>query len=123
MFYIKPSEILPEKCVISTGSGLFCDKWSAAPGQLDLKLKNSLDEALTITSDSMIYESSTGNCTPSSSVQIAAGGTGSISFNSGTNCGTLTASGEKVQADISLRIMDTDGFNKTAAGTLIVKVP
>jgi len=122
MFYIKPSDILPEKCVISTGSGLFCDKWSAAPGQLDLKVKNSLDEALTITTDSMIYDT-TGNCTAASNVQIAAGSTGAIAFTGGTNCGAMTASGNKVQADISLRIQDSTGFNKTSSGTLIVKVP
>ncbi len=121
MFYIKPSEILPEKCVISSGSGLFCEKWSADVGQIDLKIKNSLDETLTITTASYITDG-TSNCTVALDTAIAASESAPVTF-SGGSCSTLAASGEKIQGDIALVIRDADAFNKTSAGTLIVKVP
>ena len=48
MYFIKPTEMMGEKCTLPTGSGLFCEKWGASAGQLDLKIKNVLDETITV---------------------------------------------------------------------------
>ena len=51
---LSPDTFLPEKCVISSGSGLFCDKFSiiTATGSeaINLKVINSLADPITIAS-------------------------------------------------------------------------
>ncbi|MFH1641420.1 MAG: hypothetical protein ABIC04_00815 [Nanoarchaeota archaeon] len=125
MYFIKPTDILPEKCIITTGSGLFCDKWGASAGQIDLKIKNALNEQLTITTASYIGDG-TNQCAPAADVNIAADGSATVSFTADTlvgACDDLAASGAKIQGDISLTVTDTDAFTKTTSGSLIVKVP
>ena len=129
MYFIKPTDILPEKCVISTGSGLFCDKWSAdgtsGSEQISLKIKNALNEQVTVTTASEISDG-TNSCAVASDTVIAINDPGTIIFSSNGAVGTcagLATSGAKIQADISLTFTDPDNFTKTTAGTLIVKVP
>jgi len=127
MYFIKPTEMLPEKCTIPTGSGLFCDKWSASVGSVSLKVKNALDEQLTIQSGATTYVSDgTNSCQLAANVVIAASGTGTVTLDANGPVGTcagLAASGSKIQGDLSITYQDTDLFTKTTGGQLIVQVP
>jgi len=49
---LSPEKLLPEKCVIPTGTGLFCDKnlvSAVAGGPVTIRIKNSLADTVTIT--------------------------------------------------------------------------
>ncbi len=110
---LNPDKMLPEKCIISSGSGLFCDKFSISSTQIDLKIKNSLADQVTVTALSV---SDSGCGAIASSVIIAA---------DGSNTTTLTgcSMSEKINGDISITFSDPDGFSKTSSGTLVARVP
>jgi len=107
---LSPDKMLPEKCVISSGSGLFCDKFSVNATQINIKIKNSLAEDVTINSMTV------GSCTLSSSVILAADGTNT------TLLGCSPQLGTKINADMSITFTDTSGFSKTTSGTLVARV-
>ena len=45
---LNPDRFLPEKCVLSTGSGLYCDDYSAIDNQVTIRVKNILTESVVI---------------------------------------------------------------------------
>ncbi len=115
---LSPEKILPEKCVISPGSGLFCDKFNVVagnPGTITLRIKNSLSDDVTIKATS----STIGSCAVQSDVAVSADGTADVSF-TGTGC-TLS-SGDKLKEDLKITY-DIGGFQKTATGTFVARVP
>lgn len=122
MYFIKPSEMLPEKCTIPTGSGLFCEKWSAQVGQIDLKLNNALAEQIIVTAATLTdSEGNTCSLDALVPVTIAQGESGTVTLDQG--CVALAAAGRKVQGDLSITFTDEDAFPKTTGGQIIVKIP
>ena len=51
---LSPDRFLPEKCVLSTGSGLFCDKFTITATGIEIKVQNSLAEGITVTGGTII---------------------------------------------------------------------
>jgi len=117
---LSPEQFLPEKCVVSSGSGLFCDDFTAssADNSITVRVKNILAESVTITAMS----TDTPACTaPGTEVPqiIAADSTEDIKM---TGC-TLTAD-DKIKADLSIEYSKgTAGLNRTTTGSLVTKVP
>jgi len=110
---LSPDKMLPEKCIISSGSGLFCDKFSIGTNFITIKIKNSLAEQIIITNASITDTA----CNPFLvNVTIIASGTGNIEL---TNC-TL---GSKISEDLAITFVDEDNFVKSTTGTLVAQVP
>ena len=122
---LSPDKMLPEKCIISSGSGLFCDKFSiTAATSITLKVKNSLADAVTVTAASEISDG-TNSCALAADTALAADASESLVFSAdGTvgACADLTAVNAKVKGDISLTFTDPDAFSKTTTGSLIARV-
>src|SRR3989338_10643858 len=119
---LSPDKILPEKCIISSGSGLFCDAFSITSGtSITLKVKNSLADDVNVTGGNNTYIGDGSNsCALAALTQIAADDSASLVFSTdgpdGT-CAGFTAAGAKIKGDISLQFVDIDGFSKTTSGS------
>ena len=110
---LSPDQFLPEKCVISIGTGLFCDDFSTSTSGVTIKLKNILGEKVTI-SDLTI--SNCGSYT--TSTEIAS----DSSENIAVSCALISST--KFKEDISIIFSKgDDGFNKTATGSIVTVVP
>ena len=108
---LNPDKMLPEKCIISSGSGLFCDSFSVTSSAVSLKIKNSLAEPINITHITL----GAAPCDNATNVEIAADGYAII----GLPCNTS----DKINEDLSIVYNDTDFFQKTTSGTLVARVP
>ena len=113
---LSPEQFLPEKCVISSGSGLFCDEFSATAGTgVTLRVKNILAESVSVTAVSTDSPS----CTNSAGGTIAADSTADFAL----AC-TGIASGDKIKAKITIAYsVGTDGLAKSTTGQLVTVVP
>ena len=114
---LNPDRFLPEKCILSTSSGLFCDDYSsnAADDTITLRLHNILSESLTVKSVS----ADDPVCTWSGTQAIAADGKEDVII----SCADLV-SGQKVKADITVSYQKgSDGLDKSTIGSLITVVP
>ena len=113
---LSPEEFLPEKCLISTGSGMFYDDFSIdSSSTVRLNLKNSLPNDMTsLTVELGNTAGGTGNCTGTVAT-ITADGIAEV---------TLTCSpvlSEKVKADLAISYT-VDDFSKKTTGSLSGKV-
>lgn len=115
---LRPERLLPEKCVIATGSGLYCDEFSAAGTVLTLRLKNMLPDAVTISSVGFTATGETCTTNSSTGMTIASDGTYDILV----TCGTF-ASGDKVKGDLTITFSKTGGLSKTTSGQIVTTVP
>lgn len=106
---LNPDTMLPEKCIISSGSGLFCDKFSTTTAGITLKIKNSLAEGINIT------WINAGACSNNSNNYLAADGTGIIILPCALPSG-------RFNQDLNISFKDRDGFVKTTTGTLVTRV-
>tara|TARA_Y100000310_G_scaffold338559_1_gene428537 strand:- start:260 stop:703 length:444 start_codon:yes stop_codon:yes gene_type:complete len=114
---LSPEQFLPEKCLISSGSGLFCEDFSASGTTVTVRVKNMLTDTVTLTSVGLTATGET--CTDyTTSTAITADSTADIPV----TCSTL-ASGDKVKADLSITFSKSGGLNKTTTGSLVTKVP
>ncbi|HLC96402.1 MAG TPA: hypothetical protein VJH97_03710 [Candidatus Nanoarchaeia archaeon] len=121
---LNPDTFLPEKCVISSGSGLFCDKFSVSSGtSIQLKVSNSLAEAVTLEASGSSISQGANSCTLAADTAVTADNSSTLTFSGGGTCATLTASGAKIKGDITLVFTDSDGFSKTTTGSLVAKAP
>ena len=118
---LSPEKFLPEKCIVSTGSGIFCNEFSAnaATDTVTLRLKNILTDSMWV--DSVALNSPA--CTYSTAnTQIAADGTTDFAL---TGC-TLT-SGDKIKATITITYdvgtAAGAGLSKSTTGQLVSVVP
>ena len=114
---LNPERVLPEKCLLPTGSGLFCDDYSsnAADNIITLRLHNILGESVTVKSVS----ADDPTCTWSGAQAIAADGKEDVII----SCADLV-SGQKVKADITVSYQKgSDGLDKSTIGSLITVVP
>lgn len=122
---LNPERFLPEKCVLASGSGLFCDDHAAdgTANTVTLRIKNILNEDLTIDTISLDatgetctdLEPSAGDCSVTAGLDtIPADNTCDYTI----TCSTVT-SGDKVKADISITYATIGGLQKTATGQLV----
>ena len=115
---LSPEQFLPEKCVISTGSGLFCDDFSIVSEELvKLNLHNILSDPMTaVTVNLQNGAGGTGTCANTVAITIGADATVALNLTCSTN---LT---EKVKADLTIAYTVND-FSKTTSGQLVGKTP
>lgn len=111
---LSPERLLPEKCIIATGSGLYCADHSAsgATGVVTLRLKNMLSNSVNVTGVNL---TGTGlGCTAwSVTTEILPDGTADFDI----NCGFT--SGNKIKADIIIQFGIAGGLAKTTTGQLV----
>jgi hypothetical protein len=109
-----------DKCVFPTSSGLYCDNYEVTNSNITLKLKSSLTEDITISTDSEVaFKGDV--CPLAGSVIIESQSTNMIIF-SGGGCTSLLQRG-RIKSKISLKFTDSTGFLQEVGGTLITKVP
>ncbi len=115
---LSPDRFLPEKCVLSSGSGLFCSNFGVdtTANNIRILVKNSLADPVTIAATSKLVEGNTTQCT-SNALTIAADSDATLTF---STCGL--ASGDKIKWDVAIDYT-VGGFSKTATGTLITRAP
>ncbi len=111
---LRPEKMLPEKCVISTGSGLFCDDYSASGTTVTLKIKNMLSETVNITAITLTATGET--CLASTSVPKSISADNSSTFD--IPCSTLVA-GDKIKGDFTVTFSKVDGLSKSTTGQLV----
>ncbi|HZX44149.1 MAG TPA: hypothetical protein VFF28_00545 [Candidatus Nanoarchaeia archaeon] len=115
---LNPEKFLPEKCVISAGSGIWCDDFSIdSSSQVRLNLKNILTDDMSSVAVTLNNTAGggTGICTVSGQT-ISADATTAV---------TLTCSpalSEKIKADLKLDYT-VSSFAKTTTGTITGRVP
>lgn len=115
---LNPEQFLPEKCVISTGSGLFCADHSIDDAStIRLNVHNILTEDVTGVIVTLTNGGGgTGSCANAApGINIAADATEEIPL-------VCTGLSEKVKADLSIAY--TKGtFAKQTTGNLVGRVP
>ncbi len=121
---LSPERFLPEKCVIASGSGLFCEEFTSAagsPGSVTLRIKNILTDSAWVDSITL----NTPACSFSTAdTEIVADGTTDFTL-AGVGC-TLT-SGQKIKASITITYdvgaTAGAGLSKSTTGQIITVVP
>ena len=117
---LSPETLLPEKCIVQSGSGLFCEKnlvnANAATDTVTLRLKNSLADAVNVTSISL-DTATTGTCGAATTFEgalstLAADGTQTFVV----TCINLATG--KLKGDLTINYL-LDGFSKSTTGDLI----
>jgi len=119
---LKPEKFLPEKCVISTGSGLFCDEFtsSSSADTVTLRMKNILTDSVWV--DSVALDSP--SCSyATADTQITADST--TDFN--MSCSGGLTSGDKIKGTVTVTYdvgaSAGAGLSKTTTGQLVAVVP
>ncbi len=110
---LSPERFLPEKCVISTGSGLYCDDYSASGTTVTLRIKNILTDTITVSGITLDVTGETCDA-----LNITQDVSADSTYDFGITCGTLV-SGDKIKGDISISFAKVGGLSKTAAGQLV----
>jgi len=110
---LKPTTFLPEKCIIASGSGLFCDDYSATGSSVTLRVKNILPESVNVTNVAVTATDET--CTAwSGDVQVGTDATQDFVV----TCGTL-ASGDKLTGDLAITYARAGGLTRTTTGQIV----
>lgn len=110
---LRPEKLLPEKCIVATGSGLYCDDYNAAGTTVTLRLKNMLPDAVTVTD--VVITATGETCTAWSGTQaINPDATADIAV----TCATLAA-GDRIKGDLSISFSKAGGLARTASGQLV----
>ncbi len=115
---LKPDKFLPEKCVISTGSGVFCEEFNTAsgtPGTVTLRIKNILTDPVSVTAVALDSPA----CTAGADSIPA---DDHIDFP--LDCAAGLTSGTKIKGTITISYsVGTDGLPKSTTGQLVTVVP
>lgn len=118
---LKPEQFLPEKCVISTGSGLFCEDFAIDDEDtVRVYIHNILPNDLT---DVAVTLKNAGTDTGTCSGTLA---TLDADATDVVTLACTTSLSDKVKADLSIAYtVDKDGtdIDKTTTGTLTSRVP
>lgn len=113
---LRPEKLLPEKCVIATGSGLFCDDYTATTTGVTLRLKNMMPDALTVTALTLTATGET--CAAwSGTLAINPDATGDVPV----SCSTLLT-GDKIKGDMTITYSKAGGLARTASGQIVTTV-
>jgi len=122
---LSPDKFLPEKCIISAGSGLFCDKFSidntALAEQIQLKISNSLAEDVSVAIGDAEISDGVNSCANAALTTLTSDSSTVIDLDTDGSVGTcagLTGT-SKIKGDISLSYTDADSFTKKTTGTLV----
>ncbi len=108
---LSPEKLLPEKCVIPTGTGLFCEDHAAVAGaSVTLRIKNILNVPVNVTQIVIDPPCGAGGITPT---QIAT----DSSENIFVPCVLLTEG--KLKADVKITFTKEGGLEKTTTASLI----
>ena len=112
---LNPDRFLPEKCIIASGSGLYCYDHNAFPGSgVNLRIQNVLTEPLVITG--IILTDPDIVCSFSGSTTIPKDGIEDFTV----ACSGLNRD-QKIKADMSINYNKVGGLTKTASGNLVTK--
>ena len=114
---LNPEKILPEKCILSTGSGLFCEDHTASSTDdtITLRIHNILSDSVTVSSVSIADPA----CSSSGSVVIAADEKSDVVL----DCSDLIPS-QKIKGDITVAFQKgSDGLDKSTTGSIVTVVP
>ncbi len=111
---------LPERCVIATGSGLFCEDFSASEGQIILKVRNILPGTAQITQAFITQEGNSCEL-EEETVSIPSDGLSTLTLSTGETCPSLTTAGKKLKGDISITFQ-RQYLPKTIGGDIISKI-
>lgn len=118
---LSPEKFLPEKCVIASGSGLFCADFAADDTpRIQLQLHNILDRQVDFAAESISVKFANGakTCTgPVGITSIPADNTTTISIATGGTC--TIAAGDKIKGDITLTYTPIGGLMKSTTGQII----
>ncbi len=112
---LNPETLLPEKCIIQSGSGLFCDKnlvnANAVTDTVTLRLKNSLPDAVNVTSITL------GGCGAATTFEgLSSTLTADSSTDFAVTCTNLNAG--KLKGDLTIKYL-VDEFPRSTTGSLI----
>jgi len=109
--------LLPEKCIISSGSGLYCDDFSVSGTTITIRIKNILQSTVNITAinvTGIVGETCLENTT---AVAITADQTADLTI----ACSTL-APGDNLKGDIDISFNKLGGLSKVTNGQLVTVV-
>nr|MBI4156960.1 hypothetical protein [Candidatus Woesearchaeota archaeon] len=110
---LNPERFLPEKCLIASGSGLFCDDYNAVAGSgITVRVRNILTESVTLTE--VVVTDPSVTCTWTGSTAITADNTADFL----AACVGLTA-GQKIKGDITIEYSKAGGLARTTTGNLV----
>lgn len=119
-----PENFIPEKCVISKGSGLFCEEFTSsagANGTVRIRIKNTFTESTWV--DYVTLDSPACSVTPASPQLIAADGTSDFIL----ACAGGLNSGDKIKGSITIKFdvgtSAGDGLSNSTTGQLVTSVP
>jgi hypothetical protein len=112
---------LPERCVIATGSGLFCEDFSASEGQIILKVRNLLPGAAIVSSAYITQEGNLCNLTSMVPENIPSEGISTLTLSTGATCPDLTVAGKKLRGDISISFQ-RQYLPKTIGGDIVSRI-
>ena len=117
---LSPETLLPEKCIVQSGSGLFCEKnlvnAYATADTFTLRLKNSLADAVNVTSIT-IATAISGTCGAATTFEGASGSiTADGTQDFAVTCTNLAAG--KLKGDLTIEYL-VDDFTKSTTGDLI----
>ncbi len=119
---LSPEKFLPEKCVISSGSGLFCDEFTsdATADTVTIRIKNILTESAWV--DSVALDSPSCNFS-TADTQIAADSTTDFTL----ACAGGLTSGDKIKGSLTISFdIGTSagaGLAKSTTGQMVTVVP
>ena len=115
---LSPERFLPEKCVLSSGSGLFCDDHSAAVGSVTMRIKNLLDNNVNVTAITLtLVGESCVTLSPPAGTQITEDNTSDFTV----TCASI-ASGDKVKGDLLVTYFEgttPPGLTRTTSGQIV----
>ena len=126
---LNPDRLLPEKCVIATGSGLFCVQHTAAVGSITIRVQNILNEDVIISAiDATVDQNACTTTSPNIAVRCSVTG-GSGIIGSDETCDytiacPLILAGDKIKGDLTISYtIGVGGLPKTTTGTIVTTAP
>lgn len=122
---LSPEKFLPEKCVIASGSGLFCSDFSADDTpQITLQIHNILDKTVAIATNGIVVEFNNGLnvCRgPLAAANIASDATNNTILSS-AGAGAepcAIAQGDKIKGNIIITYTPAGGLTKSTTGQIV----
>jgi hypothetical protein len=126
---LSPDRLVPEKCVIASGSGLFCDDYAATTDDITLRIKNILADEINITGITLNgtnFDCHVDMTGVGEAVVISADQFGNIAItvgDPGDDCTQALTAGDKLNVDITIDYQkSSSGLPKKATGQLVTTI-
>ncbi|MFH1316021.1 MAG: hypothetical protein ABII01_00725 [Candidatus Woesearchaeota archaeon] len=113
------TSFLPQNCMISVGSGLACEDFSASIGTITLRINNLISEPIIIT-EAIVSEEGN-SCHLYSSVSINRNKFSNLKLSAGPTCIDLTSSKKNIKGDLSITFIKNT-FSRTVKGDIFVNI-